>query len=209
MSENILQTCEKEPEIEKYYYSKLRNEDNPQQLVNKLLDYIKQQCENDDTPIATAYQVVYRSNGPRKKEILGILANKMSEQVAKNVPSTEEKAAEEQAAKKAAEEQAAKNAAEEQAAKNAARKITGTKEERIADYEAAAEKAAAEKSWFPWRRRSKSGGNKTRKSKKGMSLCVKKTAKKCTRVRGCKVASGKKRTYCRKKKNHTQKSNKK
>lgn len=53
------------------------------------------------------------------------------------------------------------------------------------------------------------GGNKTKKSKKGMSLCVKKTAKKCTKVRGCKVASGKKRTYCRKKKNHTQKSNKK
>ena len=44
------------------------------------------------------------------------------------------------------------------------------------------------------------GGNKT---KKGKSMCVKKTAKKCARVRGCKVATGKKRTYCRKKRNHT------
>lgn len=53
------------------------------------------------------------------------------------------------------------------------------------------------------------GGNKTKKSKKGMSLCAKKIAKKCTKVRGCKVASGKKRTYCRKKKNHTKKLHKK
>jgi hypothetical protein len=44
------------------------------------------------------------------------------------------------------------------------------------------------------------GGNKT---KKGKSMCIKKTAKKCVRVRGCKVATGKKRTYCRKKRNHT------
>lgn len=73
--------------------------------------------------------------------------------------------------------------------------------------------AVPEKKIQPKRRTFRSmfgfGGNKTRKSKKGMSLCVKKTAKKCTRVRGCKIASGKKRTYCRKKKNHTQKSHKK
>mgnify|MGYP001051819814 CR=1 FL=1 len=52
------------------------------------------------------------------------------------------------------------------------------------------------------------GKNKTKKSKKGFNLCLKKTAKKCTRVRGCKIASGTKRTYCRKKRNHTKKSNK-
>jgi len=50
------------------------------------------------------------------------------------------------------------------------------------------------------------GGNKTRKSKKGINLCLKKSTKKCTKVRGCKIASGTKRTYCRKKKNHTKKS---
>lgn len=86
------------------------------------------------------------------------------------------------------------------------KKIEEGRKKRLADYEAAqaAKKSAPKKRVFGI-----FGGNKTKKSKKGMSLCAKKTAKKCTRVRGCKVASGKKRTYCRKKKNHTQKSNKK
>ena len=87
------------------------------------------------------------------------------------------------------------------------KKIEEDRKKRLADYEAAqaAKKSAPKKKKFF----GIFGGNKTKKSKKGMSLCVKKTAKKCIRVRGCKVASGKKRTYCRKKKNHTQKSHKK
>ena len=87
------------------------------------------------------------------------------------------------------------------------KKIEEDRKKRLADYEAA---QAAKKS-APKKKKlfGLFGGNKTKKSKKGMSLCVKKTAKKCTRVRGCKIASGKKRTYCRKKKNHTQKSHKK
>ena len=87
------------------------------------------------------------------------------------------------------------------------KKIEEDRKKRLADYEAAqaAKKSAPKKKKFF----GLFGGNKTKKSKKGMSLCVKKTAKKCIRVRGCKVASGKKRTYCRKKKNHTQKSHKK
>ena len=87
------------------------------------------------------------------------------------------------------------------------KKIEEDRKKRLAEYEAAqaAKKSAPKKKKFF----GLFGGNKTKKSKKGMSLCVKKTAKKCIRVRGCKVASGKKRTYCRKKKNHTQKSHKK
>lgn len=87
------------------------------------------------------------------------------------------------------------------------KKIEEDRKKRLADYEAAqaAKKSASKKKKFF----GLFGGNKTKKSKKGMSLCVKKTAKKCIRVRGCKMASGSKRTYCRKKKNHTQKSHKK
>jgi|TARA_Y100000992_G_scaffold164269_1_gene110253 hypothetical protein len=45
-----------------------------------------------------------------------------------------------------------------------------------------------------------------RKSKKGMSMCKnKKTGYKCKRVKGCKTAKGKKRTFCRKIKNKTSK----
>jgi hypothetical protein len=84
------------------------------------------------------------------------------------------------------------------------KKIEEDRKKRLADYEASKKSASKKKKFLGI-----FGGNKTKKSKKGMSLCVKKTAKKCTRVRGCKVASGKKRTYCRKKKNHTQKSHKK
>lgn len=86
------------------------------------------------------------------------------------------------------------------------KKIEEDRKKRLADYEAAqkAKKSAPKKRVFGL-----FGGNKTKKSKKGMSLCVKKTAKKCAKVRGCKMASGSKRTYCRKKKNHTQKSHKK
>ena len=84
------------------------------------------------------------------------------------------------------------------------KKIEEDRKKRLADYEAAKKPAQKKKKFLGI-----FGGNKTKKSKKGMSLCAKKTAKKCTRVRGCKVASGKKRTYCRKKKNHTQKSHKK
>lgn len=87
------------------------------------------------------------------------------------------------------------------------KKIEEDRKKRLADYEAAKKSAPKKKQTF--RSMIGFGGNKTKKSKKGMSLCAKKTAKKCTKVRGCKVASGKKRTYCRKKKNHTQKSNKK
>ena len=90
------------------------------------------------------------------------------------------------------------------------KKIEEDRKKNLADYEAAqAAKKSAQKKNRTFLSRIGLGGNKTKKSKKGMSLCVKKTAKKCTRVRGCKVASGKKRTYCRKKKNHTQKSHKK
>ena len=70
---------------------------------------------------------------------------------------------------------------------------------RIAEYNAA--KSKKRKRFFGM-----FGGNKTRKSKKGFNLCLKKSTKKCTKVRGCKIASGTKRTYCRKKKNHTKKS---
>ena len=70
---------------------------------------------------------------------------------------------------------------------------------RIAEYNAA--KSKKRKRFFGF-----FGGNKTRKSKKGINLCLKKSTKKCTKVRGCKIASGTKRTYCRKKKNHTKKS---
>jgi hypothetical protein len=84
------------------------------------------------------------------------------------------------------------------------KKIEEDRKKRLADYEASKKSAPKKKKFLGI-----FGGNKTKKSKKGMSLCAKKTAKKCTKVRGCKVASGKKRTYCRKKKNHTQKSNKK
>ena len=43
-----------------------------------------------------------------------------------------------------------------------------------------------------------------RKSKKGMSMCKnKKPGYKCKRVKGCKTAKGKKRTFCRKIKNKT------
>jgi hypothetical protein len=87
------------------------------------------------------------------------------------------------------------------------KKIEEDRKKRLADYEASKKSAPKKKQTFL--SRIGLGGNKTKKSKKGMSLCAKKTAKKCTKVRGCKVASGKKRTYCRKKKNHTQKSNKK
>lgn len=88
------------------------------------------------------------------------------------------------------------------------KKIEEDRKKRLADYEASKNvknppKKRTIRSIFGF------GGNKTKKSKKGMSMCVKKTAKKCTKVRGCKVASGKKRTYCRKKKNHTNKSHKK
>ena len=80
------------------------------------------------------------------------------------------------------------------------------REKNIAEYEAArkAQEQKKKKRYFGL-----FGGNKTKKSKKGMSLCAKKTAKKCEKVRGCKVASGTKRTYCRKKKNHSKKSHKK
>jgi hypothetical protein len=88
------------------------------------------------------------------------------------------------------------------------KKIEEDRKKRLAEYEAAqASKKSAvkkKKKYFGL-----FGGNKTKKSKKGMSLCAKKTAKKCTRVRGCKIASGSKRTYCRKKKNHTKKSHNK
>ena len=43
------------------------------------------------------------------------------------------------------------------------------------------------------------------------SLCRKKSVKnpnRCKKVRGCKVASGKKRSFCRKSKNSTQKKRK-
>jgi hypothetical protein len=43
------------------------------------------------------------------------------------------------------------------------------------------------------------------------SLCRGKSVKKpnkCKKVRGCKVASGKKRTFCRKSRNHTKKNKK-
>ncbi len=88
------------------------------------------------------------------------------------------------------------------------KKIEEDRKKRLAEYEAAqASKKSAvkkKKKYFGL-----FGGNKTKKSNKGMSLCAKKTAKKCTRVRGCKIASGSKRTYCRKKKNHTKKSHNK
>ena len=89
------------------------------------------------------------------------------------------------------------------------KKIEEDRKKRLADYEAAqaAKKNKPKKSTL--RSIFGFGGNKTKKSKKGMSMCVKKTTKKCEKVRGCKVASGKKRTYCRKKKNHTKKSHKK
>ena len=45
-----------------------------------------------------------------------------------------------------------------------------------------------------------------RNSKKGMSMCKnKKPGYKCKRVKGCKTAKGKKRTFCRKIKNKTSK----
>lgn len=72
---------------------------------------------------------------------------------------------------------------------------------RIAEYNAAVKNPNKRKRYFGF-----FGGNKTRKSKKGINLCLKKSTKKCTKVRGCKIASGTKRTYCRKKKNHTKKS---
>lgn len=83
--------------------------------------------------------------------------------------------------------------------------IQEERERNLAEYEAArkAQEQKKKKRFYFF------GGNKTKKSKKGMSLCAKKTAKKCEKVRGCKVASGTKRTYCRKKKNHSKKSHKK
>ena len=48
--------------------------------------------------------------------------------------------------------------------------------------------------------------NAGRKSKKGMYMCKnKKPGYKCKRVKGCKTAKGKKRTFCRKIKNKTSK----
>lgn len=40
------------------------------------------------------------------------------------------------------------------------------------------------------------------------SLCKGKQGKKCTKVKGCKIAKGSKRSFCRKKKNTTMKNKK-
>ncbi len=52
--------------------------------------------------------------------------------------------------------------------------------------------------------------SKQYKARSKKSLCNKtKKAVRCNRLKGCKVANGKKRTFCRKKKNHTYSKKKK
>jgi hypothetical protein len=218
----LKQTCVNEHEIEKYYYEQLTNVNtNSQQLAADLIAYVKQQCENDPTPIATAYSVVASTRDhSRKKEILGILLRLQQQQISE--PSTEKgKSQISEKSRKFAHDykEELSMRSSDSSDDSSTQPLTGkppmTDEERkkrlaesrakFADYEAAKKKSAPQKKKFL----GIFGGNKTKKSKKGMSLCAKKTAKKCTKVRGCKVASGKKRTYCRKKKNHTQKSHKK
>lgn len=224
----LKQTCEKEPEIETYYNSELRKESNSQQLAANLIKYAKQQCENDPTSIATAYRVVDSTpDHSRKKEILGILLRLQKQQISE--PSTEkvkprisEEALKE--ARKIKEELSRRSSDSSDDSSTQPQTNTPSISEEEREKKLAASRAAFT-DYKPEEKKKKKknnstlsstlssifrfGGNKTKKSKKGMSLCAKKTAKKCTRVRGCKVASGKKRTYCRKKKNHTQKSNKK
>jgi hypothetical protein len=48
---------------------------------------------------------------------------------------------------------------------------------------------------------------RSKTSKKGRSICPgKKPGYKCNRLKGCKTAKGKKRTFCRKKKTHRRKT---
>jgi hypothetical protein len=233
MSSNLIQqNCVKEPEIETYYNSERRKESNSQQLADNLIKYAKQQCENDPTSIATAYRVVDSTRDHlRKKEILGILLQQQQQQISK--PSTEKVKPSTEKVKPQISEESRKFAhdykeelsmhSSDSSDDSSTQPLTGTpsisdKERQkklaaslaeFADYKSAPKQKSALKQKRTIRSMFGFGGNKTKKSKKGMSLCAKKTAKKCTKVRGCKVASGKKRTYCRKKKNHTQKSNKK
>lgn len=219
----LIQTCEKEPEIEAFYNSELSKNPNSEKLVADLIGYVKQQCSEDPTPIVTAYSVVQSSSEPRKKEILDILLRRQQE---KSEPSAEEGKPQisEEALKEAHEiKEKLSRRSSDSSDDSSTQPQTGmsamSNEERqkklaaslaeFADYKPEPKKKSAPKKKQTFLSRIGLGGNKTKKSKKGMSLCVKKTAKKCTKVRGCKVASGKKRTYCRKKKNHTQKSNKK
>jgi hypothetical protein len=223
----LQQTCVKEPEIQAFYNSELSKNPNSEKLVADLIGYVKQQCSEDPTPIVTAYSVVQSSSEPRKKEILDILLRRQQE---KSEPSAEEgkPRISEEALEKAREikkelsrrssDSSDDSSTQPQTGMSAMsneerqKKIEEDRKKNLADYEAAQaakKKKSAQKNNRTFRSMFGFGGNKTKKSKKGMSLCAKKTAKKCTKVRGCKVASGKKRTYCRKKKNHTQKSHKK
>lgn len=213
------QTCVKEPEILKYYNGIMSKNSNSQELVADLIEYVKQQCSEDPTPIMTAYSVVKSSNKPRK-DILDILVRRQQEKIK---PSAEE-------VKPQISEKARKYAREfkeelyrrssDSSDDSSTQPQTGTssiseeeREKKLAASRAAFANYKPEKKIQPKRPTIRSifgfGGNKTKKSKKGMSLCAKKTAKKCEKVRGCKVASGTKRTYCRKKKNHSKKSHKK
>jgi hypothetical protein len=176
----------------------------------------------------TAYSVVLKSSSNPRKDILDILARRQQE---KSKPSAEEVKPQisEKARKEAREikeklyrrssdssddsstqpQTGTSSISEEEREK----KLEEEREKKLAASRAAFANYKPEKKIQPKRPTIRSifgfGGNKTKKSKKGMSLCAKKTAKKCEKVRGCKVASGTKRTYCRKKKNHSKKSHKK
>lgn len=200
-------------------------ESNYQQLASDLIAYVKQYCEGDNTPIVTAFSAVRSAPYHKdRKKILNILFQLAHQQMSE--PSTEKgKPQISEESRKFAhdykEEQSRRSS--DSSDDSSTQPQTGTpsisdKERQkklaaslaeFADYKPEPKKKSAPKQKRTIRSMFGLGGNKTKKSKKGMSLCAKKTAKKCTKVRGCKVASGKKRTYCRKKKNHTQKSNKK
>jgi len=211
----LKQTCVKGPEILRYYTQNRKNT-NSEKLVADLIGYVKQQCSEDPTPIVTAYSVVQSSSDPRKKEILDILFRRQQE---KSEPSAEE-------GKPRISEEALKEAREikEELSRRSSDSSDDSSTQPQTDTPSISEeerekKLAASRAAFadykPEKKQKRKkflglfGGNKTKKSKKGMSLCAKKTAKKCEKVRGCKVASGTKRTYCRKKKNHSKKSHKK
>jgi len=195
----------------------LKRGDDPNEVARNLLKQIeeKEEC-NDLNKYEMALTIV--RNDQRKMLDIGADANTMkklkmvSDAIVSEQVTEKTKRESLEFARKYKQEQSARSSVQPQTGMSTMsdeerqKKIEEDRKKRLADYEAAKQKSAPkkEKKFFGL-----FGGNKTKKSKKGMSLCVKKTAKKCTRVRGCKVASGKKRTYCRKKKNHTQKSHKK
>lgn len=212
----LIQTCVKEPEILSYYNRQNRINSNSQKLAADLIEYVKQQCSEDPTPIMTAYSVVLKSSSNPRKDILDILARRQQE---KSKPSAEEVKPQisEKARKEAREikeklSRRSSDSSDDSSTQPQTDTPSISEEERekklaasraaFADYKPEEKKKKKKRFYF-------FGGNKTKKSKKGMSLCAKKTAKKCEKVRGCKVASGTKRSYCRKKKNHSKKSHKK